>query len=106
MIVRKLKAPDLFTFSKLLNKMGLRDEISDLLKLPEDGKTKEPSGVIVVKLVVVILENIYLAENEFYDFVSPIVDKTPEELKELELTEIKYVINEIIKDPGFISFFT
>lgn len=106
MVIRKLKAPDLFTFSKMLNKMGLREDISNLLKAPKEEDEKETGGIIVIKLVILLMENLYKAETEFYEFVSPVIEKSVEEIREMDLKEIKEIINAIIKDEGAMSFFT
>ena len=96
--MRNLKTKDLFTFSKMLNRMGLKEDFKDLLG------DKEATNVGLT-IIMSLIEKLPEAEKEFYEFVSPIAEKTSEEMEELNLNELMETLKAIMKDESVASFF-
>jgi hypothetical protein len=108
--MRQLQAQDIFTFSRLLKKLDLKEQLLDLFKAKEksaDDVEKELDfATKLIKVAVIVLEDIYLVETEFYDFIVPISGKTLEEVKSLPLGELKQMVVSTFKDEGLLSFFS
>lgn len=92
--MRGLKTSDIFKMSKILKKMGLKVD-------PKD-KTQEQLGA---EFMVLIAENLYLAENEVNEFLGSMVDKKAEEIADLPLEEMLGIIQQFKDQPGIKGFF-
>ena len=102
--MRKIQSPDFFTFTKIIKKMGVREEIK---KLANDLATSENKKVaekeMEIEMIMIFVENISNAEKEVYKFISDISEKTIEELK--DLTVFMDAIEAIFKEDTIKSFF-
>lgn len=115
--MRQLQAQDIFTFSRLLKKLNIKEQVLDLLKAKdcievkkEDGleikpEVKEDFGSKFIRIAVMALEDINLVEDEFYGFLVPISEKSLEEVKCLSLLELRKIFDAVFKDEGLLSFF-
>lgn len=101
--MRNLQARDLFTFSKMITKMELKEQFKGMLD-PQNKVDGKPQN-LGIDVIMLILENVSLAENEFYEFIAPIAEKTPEESKEMPFKELKQLFANILNDADFASFF-
>ena len=114
--MRKLQSTDFFTFTKIIKKMGIREELKELAKkatsvsIPKDSteeeiaKIKETStNEMQIEVLMIFIENIASAEHECYKFVSAISEKSIEELK--DLTVFMNALKAIFADDSIKSFF-
>jgi len=119
--MRKIQSPDFFTFTKIIKKMGIREELKVLAK--NATKIEVPKGEMTdaerqlafkkiketminemqIEIMMIFIENISNAEKEVYKFISDISEKTVEELKE----PILFIesIQTIFADESINSFF-
>ena len=97
--MRELKAKDLLSFAKILNKMGVLDIIKAIFSV-EAGQHKELTG----ELIQAVIQNYDKAESELYAFIGELEGKPAEEIAELPLGEFITAIKAIFSE-GF-SFFT
>lgn len=101
--MRNLQAKDLFTFSKMITKMELKEQFKEMLD-PESRVDGKPQN-LGIDIIMLIIENISLAEKEFYEFIAPIAEKGIDEVKEMTFKELKEIFAVIITDADFASFF-
>ena len=92
--MRGLKTKDVFAMSKILKKMNLKLEIN--------GKTQEQIGG---ELILMIGENLHLAEKEVNEFMGDLVGMTEKEFAELPIEETLKHMNEFKSMPGIKDFF-
>ena len=102
--MRKLQSTDFFTFTKIIKKMGIREELKRLSKNVADTKDKETAtNEMQIEIIMIFVENISNAEKEVYKFISDISEKSIEELKDLKI--FMDSIQEIFADDSIKSFF-
>ena len=94
MQIRGLKTSDIFKMSKILKKMWIKIDPAD--------KSKEQLGA---ELILAIGENLYLAEDEVYDFLGNLVGLTGAEFSELPITEVIEIGKQFKAQPGVSDFF-
>jgi hypothetical protein len=82
----KLKTKHIIMLSKLVAKMNIK------IDFKETDHTKLGGQVITD-----ILQNIYLAEPEFYDLVGSLSGYTPEKVADTEIEELIDVLREVVK---------
>ena len=92
--MRELKTKDVFKMSKILKKMNL--------KLDTEGKTQQQLGA---ELVLLITENLFMAEKEINDFMGDLVGVTGEEFAELPIMQTIKHFEEFKNIPGIDNFF-
>lgn len=109
--MRNLHARDLFTFSRMITKMGIKDELKNFLN-PQNGNDNEDENTnnekngTGLELIMTILSKLPDAENEFFEFLAPICEKTIEETKDIPLIDLIQTLKDIWRDSGILSFFT
>jgi hypothetical protein len=103
-----LKGKCFFPLLKLIKKIDLKQEMKSLIvdvtgKSAEEKKSiKNESGI---DLVFVIVDKIVDAEKETWEFMTLYLEKTIEEVKEMDMFEIAEIIAELIKDPRVTKVF-
>ena len=117
----KLQSSDFFTFTRIIKKMGIREELKILAK--KAGDVQPPTGKMTdeeravqlekikeiatnemqIEIIMIFIENISNAENEVYKFVADISEKTLKELKDLNV--FMESIQAIFEDETIKSFF-
>lgn len=100
--MRGLQTSDIFTFSKMIKKMQLKEDLKTFL---DSTKNADNNINVALDVIMLILENLNNAENEFYNFVAPISEKTEDELKVLPINELIEILKNIYADVDFASFF-
>ena len=86
--MRKLQSTDFFTFTRIIKKMGIREELKKIAKYVASVKSDEKEVAInemQIELIMIFVENISNAQDEVYKFVSDISEKSVEELKDLNV---------------------
>lgn len=106
MYMRKLRAKDIAPFIKILAKMELKESIKSMFSSgnKKENENENENGQMVSELIWGIIENYHKAENEFFEFLASLEDKTKEEISELELSEFIELIKELFSEKN-IPFF-
>ncbi len=91
--MRELKTKDIFAMSKILKKMDL--------KLDTEGKTQNQLGA---DMLLMIGENLHLAEKEVNDFMGSLTGMTGKEFSELSISESLKHLQEFNDMPGIANF--
>ncbi len=100
--MRTLKFKDVFTFSEIIDKMGLKADINGLFD--EAKKQKDAQAYMGGQLFMLLISRMHKAESEVYKFFSDITGKTPQEVEDMELNELKDLIMELVNS-DIMSFF-
>lgn len=106
--MRSLQFSDLFTFTKIVKKMNIREDIKALVTDvtgKSDEEKKKALGNIQVDLMMLFIEHISDAEKEVYKFLSDVTGKTPNEVAKMNIKEVMEIISAIFNDPQFEDFF-
>lgn len=102
--MRNIKTTDLFSLSRILKKMDLKEELKTLdIDLESKDKTEIKNSVLI-EVMYMFLENMGSAEEEIFKFVSLISEVKEEELKDnpdLFVGNLK----EILFSEGFSKLF-
>lgn len=105
--MRNLKTSDLFTLSKIVKKMNIKNDIKSLAKditgLTEDEKIKAEQ-TMQIDLVMLFVENIGSAEKEIYNLFADITSKTAKEIEDMDLDKFIELITELFKQDGISNF--
>lgn len=105
--MRNLKTADLFSLSRILKKMDIKDEIKKIAKdvtgLAEEDK-KKAEQTMQIDLMMIFVENIGSAEKEINKLLSDLTDKTAAEIENLGLTELIDLFKELFNQEGLGSF--
>lgn len=111
--LRKLKATELFPMINILRKIGFKkfteflqnDDIKNLvarLKNEETGEIADDElvgiGSIVFELLEIVLDGVSNCETELFTILANVSGKTVEEVKQLDLDIMIYMIVELIKN--------
>ena len=105
--MRKLKTSDLFSMSRILKKMNIKDEIKGLSKdvtgvTTEEKKKAEQS--MEIDLAMLFVENIGSAEKEIYKFFADLAGKTAADIENMDLNDFINLVKELFNQDGFASF--
>ena len=92
-MIRELKTKDIFKMSKILKKLNL--------KLETEGKTQTQLGT---ELILAVVENLYIAESDVYEFLADLAGLKVEEFSELPIEETFKIIDEVKNIPFLASF--
>lgn len=92
--MRKLNTGDLFVFSRMVRKIGLKDKIKEVAMNADNVKDIASNGFeIMFTLFEVATEK--NAESEIYKFLASPFECTEKEIKEMPITELLEKFNEI-----------
>lgn len=107
MKIRKLKGKDLFKFTKILRKLGVKDEIKGVISgFNAKGKKKnEILEQLGTDVIFTIIERLDLAETEISEFMGELLGMKAEEWLDLELEEMMESFRLLLTEDGFASFF-
>lgn len=106
--MRNLKTSDLFTLSRIIKKMNIKDEIKalakDITNLPDEEK-KKAEQALQVDLTMLFVENIGSAEKEIYKLFADLNNTTAKEIEDMDLNKFMEVIEGLFKQESLGSFF-
>ena len=105
--MRNITSPDFFTFTRIIKKMDIREELKKIAKYVASVKSDEKEVAInemQIEIIMIFIENIANAEAEVFKFVSDISEKTVEDLKDPAL--FIESLKEILESESIRSFFT
>lgn len=112
--MRKLRTTDVFAGMRLVKKAGLKETVQRIAALAKERKKEESEGVNIeelgIDMVLEIIENLAEvgAEQKVYEFLAGPLEKTVEELKNmevLELIEMMKSYKEVENVDGWKAFF-
>ena len=92
--VRPLKTADIFAFSRVLKKLGL--------KLDFNGKSQEQVGG---ELLLTVFENLHMAQEEASAFLGDLVGLSAEEFQGLPIEDSIAIVTQVMSIPGITGFF-
>jgi hypothetical protein len=105
--LRNLITSDLFSLTRIIKKMNLKEEIKALAKditgLSDKEKKKANEG-LQAELVILFIENIGNAEDEIYKFLGNLSDKKPKEIAEQPPLETINMIEQLFSEENFGDF--
>ncbi|MFT8312961.1 MAG: hypothetical protein ABF633_01755 [Clostridium sp.] len=105
--MRKLKTADLFSLTRIIKKMNIKNEIKALAKdvtgLSDEDKLKAKDS-INIDLILLFVENIGNAEKEIYKLLSDMSDKTVKEIENQSPIKTVEMIQSIFEDEEIESF--
>jgi len=106
--MRGLQFSDLFTFTKIVRKMNIKEDIKGLMT-DVTGKSDEEKAKakerIQIDGIMLFVEHIGDAEQEVYKLLSDISGKTTKEIASSNIKDIMGIIEAIFNDPQFEDFF-
>ncbi|AAK78044.1 hypothetical protein BJV85_000100 [Clostridium acetobutylicum] len=104
--MRNLKTSDLFSLSRILKKMNIKDELkrlaANITGTPKERKKAEKE--LEIDMIMLFIENISNAEQETYKFLADLSGKTPQEISEQAPKETISMIKEVFSKEGFNDF--
>jgi hypothetical protein len=100
--MRKVTFKDSFALSKILDKTNLT---TDLNKVVEEGKEKG-SEYVGGQFFMLLAKKWHMAEKEIVDFLASLFEKTPKEIEDLSLLEVKDLFSQVMQDEDFKKLFT
>lgn len=112
--MRALKTKDLRAFSKIIDKLDLKNELDGLF-VTIDGKgltereiaqaQDQANYELGIKLMALIVEKYWKAEKEVYTLLADLTDKTVKDIEDLPVDEFIDLLKQVKEDKSFDSFF-
>jgi len=108
--MRALKAKDIAPFTKILVKMGLKENIKAMFvtSVGDKADKKKDGGIspaeLTTELVWGVIENYHKAEKEFFEFLANLEGVPPEAISELPLSDFIELVKELVS-PKNLPFF-
>lgn len=107
LLKRNLKTKDLFSFTRIIKKMALREELKKMF-VDVTGKTdkekKQATQEMEINLFLLFIENIGNAEQEAYKFLGDLSGKKPKEIEDQAPEDTIGMIKELFSEEQFKSF--
>lgn len=105
--MRKLNFEDVFTITKIIKKMNIKNEIKECIgSVNKSDKSKSSVESLGIDIALIFIENVGNAEREVYSLFSSLTGKKVEEVKKLELTEIVDMIKELFTNEDVKKVFS
>jgi len=105
--MRNIASTDFFTFTRIIKKMGIRDELKKIAKYVASVKPEDKdiaTNEMQIELIMIFIENIANAEKEVFKFVSDVSEKSVDDLKDPTL--FIQSLKEILESESIKSFFS
>ena len=106
--MRNLKTKDLFSLSRIVKKMNIKEDIKELAQnitgLAKEDKEKAEQSM-QVDIMLIFVENLGSAEKDVYKLLGDLTDKTAKEIEDMDLTEFMAIITELFKQDGLGKLF-
>lgn len=105
--MRNLQTQDVFAFVRLINEVGIKDELKSLI-MSKDNIQDLTSESFGYDLIFTLIEGASKkkAEVALYEFIGGIMEVTPDEVKTMEPTELLENIIKIADVEKWKSFFS
>jgi len=105
--MRNLQTKDLFTLSKIVKKMNIKNEVKSLAK-DVTGKSKrekeQAENEMKADLFMLFVENISNAEQEIYKLLADLSGKSVTDIQSLEITELIKMLKDLFNQGELKSF--
>lgn len=101
--MRDLQTKDIFAFVRVLNKIGVKEELKQKATAPTADVESVGYDIIFMLLEKAAEPE---AEKEIYSFLAPIYEKTVEELKSMDAIEFMESLTKIASIERWQSFFS
>lgn len=97
--MRQLRTHDLFTAMKVVKNLNISEEIKSIAAEMANGKSLKQQEQIGAQLILTVIGNMGddHAEKAVYNFLSGPFECDPEEIREMELPELREKIREFIE---------
>ena len=102
--MRKLNVEDSFAFSEILDKMGIQDDINELMDKAR-SKGKDGQAWLGGQLILLMIKKIHKAKEEVIEFLSSLFYIEANELKKKPVKELVSMITELFSSEDFKDFF-
>lgn len=108
--MRKLTLPDTFAFARILKAADIKSEIVNFAKEVLARKNKkqeiniEEIGLEFVVTIITAAADVKV-EEKIYSFLASVCEMDVENVKKLNLSQIKEIISEIIAENDLMAFF-
>jgi len=105
--MRSLQTSDLFSAVRLLTRIGVREEIKDVVTRAEESKTKKVKMDMGFDLLFGVLEKAAQenAENEIYKFIADLFGCEPGEVRTMKPIELFKKLEEVANIEEWKDFF-
>lgn len=105
--MRGLKTADLFSLTRIVKKMNIKNEIkglvTDITGLSDEEKLKAKEG-LNIELMLLFIENIGNAEKEIYKLLADLSNKTVKEIENQKIGETVEMIKSLFEDEEIGDF--
>ena len=105
--IRKLKARDIFKFSKILKKLNNKNSLQNIIKTANEKNLEEQDKVELygTEILCFLIENLDEIEEDVYEFLADIAGMTPEAFSNLDLGDLVEIIRKIGQENNLSAFF-
>ena len=105
--MRNLKTSDIFSMCRLLNKIGVREEIREVAKQAEESKTKKVRFDMGFDLIFGVIEKATQenAEKEIYIFIADLLECSWEEVRDMDPITLFDRLEEVANVEMWKNFF-
>lgn len=106
--VRKINITDVFKFSRIIKKSGIREDLKDMFNLGKNSDNNENDiKELGINVAFTIIENFSdeKIEKEFYELLASIAEKETETIKNQSLETTISMIVDISKENNLVIFF-
>jgi len=105
--MRKLITKDIFALSRIIKKMDIKKEISEVAQDVTGYSSEEKikaEAAMQTSLIMIFVENIGSAEVEIYKFLSDVTGSEVKEIEDMNLTAFMALIKELFSQEGIGDF--
>lgn len=99
--MRQLNIEDAFTFSEIIDKMGIDADLNDMMDKGKENGQDWMGGQIAL----LIIKKLHKAKKEVIDFLASLDECSSEELSKKKVIYLKDLLQGLVKDPQFADFF-
>lgn len=110
-VLRELETSDIFVFTQILSKIGVREFKDCFAVMTAEGETTENAaerrGVeVFLNMLEIILKNVHLCENSLYTLLARLSGMKEQEIAKLPPAVFMEMLSCVIYAEGFHDFFT
>ncbi len=101
--MRKVLTPDVFSAVRIIEKSGLKEDLVPLIKdIAAKGTSALDSGILGI---LTMLFSVAKMETAIYEWLAPIVEMTPDELRQLPPMDFVKLVEDLAADNDLQGFF-
>lgn len=103
--MRNLQTQDVFACVRMISQAGIKEKITEVVKNKPDDATAKALGVDLMWTILAAVAESERVERLFYNFIAGPFECTPEEVKQMELTELVEKLKECADVNKWLDFF-